>query len=243
MSCASPLCPRYSNSASSCQAGATLSGSLYDIAKSRFAFGNTPVRESSSTMLRWLGSDGVVAMYPNGSELGIMNAGAPETNLPDWGSNTNALAQHVLEYFESMGLPACQVASTSVLGGSLGNTIGINRGADGIPVVESYAYARINSNDQSTSEDYYWPPIPADTVTAAQNLRDLLFDAQALANYKTKLPATAQGDGQVVIHHTGASSSSPYQSAATYDVPYSSPLGMGTTLSFDINGNPVTTAW
>jgi hypothetical protein len=72
-----------------------------------------------------------------------------------------------------------------------------------------------------------------------------------LAAYKAKLPADAQGQGQVLIHHTSAGSSSPFHAAVTYDVVQTEPpsdsggisLGGEADLSFDPNGNPVTTAW
>jgi hypothetical protein len=248
----------------SCHPGATLTGAVYDMAKSRFAIGSSPVRDDSvPTMTRWVGSDGIVAIEACGSELGIMNAGASETDLPDWSSDSAALSSHVRDYFESMGVQPCQIAATQVFGSgsasctatsdsdsscqviSGSRSIYLSRAVDGISVVESQAYARFNVNDQSTSEGLYWPTISADTVTAARSFRTSLADPAGLAAYKAKLPATAQGDGQVVIHHSNCFSGTagPMQSAATYDVLQNSPMGMAGTLSFDADGNPVTTIW
>ena len=78
---------------------------------------------------------------------------------------------------------------------------------------------------------------PADIFT------EQTADPNTLAAYKTKLPADAQGQGRVVIHHTHAGALSPFESAATYDVVQTTPLNDGSDLNFDQDGNPVTTAW
>lgn len=228
----------------SCQPGAVLKGATYDMSKSRFAFGSTPVRDDSTGFLRWVGIHGVVAIESSGGEMGIMNAGAPETNLADWSNDPTALGDHVREYFVAMGTDPCQIAQSQVLGGSGGRTIGLARAVDTIPVVESNAFARLNINDQSTSEGFYWPTVPADVVAAARVLRDRLADSSGRATYKAKLPPEAQGDGRVVIHHTDAVSSTTFRSGVTYDVDESGGmLGLGSTQSFDADGNPVSMSW
>ena len=117
------------------------------------------------------------------------------------------------------------------------------RAVDGIIVGESMAYARFDSQDQSTSEGFYWPTIPADAVTSARAFHAKLADPNELAAYKAKLPADAQGDGIVNLHHTNSSSTSLF-AAATYDV--ESPagrFGRGSRLSFDSDGNSVSANW
>jgi hypothetical protein len=250
-----------SDDATSCQPGADLTGATYDLSKSRFAFGSTPVQQDASGMTRWVGVDGVVAIESCGLESGSMNGGAPESGLPDWSTDPATLSAHVRDYFLSMGVAPCQIANTAVLasGGAVCSTgpdascemttaqrtIALARGVDGIPVSESNAYARFNVNDQSTSEGFYWPTVPAVTVATARSFRDQLADAAALAAYKARLPSDAQGDGRIVIHHSSCFglSSSPFQSAATYDVMQSSSMGMASILSFDADGSPVTTSW
>jgi len=249
--------------ATSCDPGAALTGATYDLSRSRFAFGSTPSEEQVSTMTRWVGSDGVVAIESCGSEQGIMNAGAPEETLPDWSPDPVALAAHVREYFVSMGVDPCQILDDGVTGsGSAGcsggatdgascqpltgsSMIDLARGVDGIRVVESRAYARFNVNDQTTSESLYWPAISAEVVTSARSFAGKLADASALAAYKAQLPSNAQGDGQVVIHHSSCMyPAAPFQAAATYDVLQTNPTGMmEATISFDADGNRVTTQW
>ena len=227
-----------------CEVGAPLTGAAYDVTKSRFAFGSTPVRDDANGFKRWVGVDGVVAIEASGGEMGSMNGGAPETNLPDWSNDPTALGAHVTAYFASFGLSSCQVGDAGVHGGSGGRTIALARSIDNIPVGESIAFARFNDQDQSTSEGFYWPTIPADVVTSARAFHNMLADPVQLAAYKAKLPAEARGDGEIILHHTNSVSTSPFAAAATYDVyPPPSGLGLGSALSFDADGNPVTTAW
>jgi hypothetical protein len=242
----------------SCAPGQPLTGASYDIRKSRFAFGGVPVAVDAGPLVRWTGSDGVVAISTDGSEVGLMNGGAPESDLPDWSSDGNALAAHVKAYFVSMGVATCQISGTdgTYSGGGGGSTnggpmvtfasqatIGLVRSIDGVPVVNSTAYARFDTDDQTTNEAFYWPTIPADVVTAARAFHDKLAAPGALAAYKAKLPADAQGDGRVVIHHRVGGSSLPFTSVATYDTVRITPSNDGGELSFDSNGNPVMDTW
>ncbi|MGD0680148.1 MAG: hypothetical protein ABSC94_32600 [Polyangiaceae bacterium] len=243
---------------SSCATGAPLSGATYDISKSRFAFGSTPVEQDGSGFVRWVGTDGVVGIWADGNVLGTMNAGAPETNLPDWSPDTAALTNHVIEYFGTMGLAGCQIASSSVfqmVGGSEsadggvgaltqegGNTIVLARSISGIAVVESLASARFDSANQTTSESLYWPTVPADVVASARGFSSALADPAQLAAFKAKLPSDAQGDGQVVIHHTSAYTAGAFQAATTYDVGATG-NDFASKLSFDPSGNPVPNEW
>jgi hypothetical protein len=234
-----------SSAAVGCEPGSALQGATYDTSKSRFAFGSMPTKSVAGGMVRWVGTDGVVAINATGAELGIMNAGAPETNLADWSGDPAALQAHVSEYFAGMGVQTCQISSPDVLGGSDGSrTIDLARGIKGIPVSESNAYARFNTADQSTSEGFYWPTIPSDTVAAAQSLSARVADAASLAIYQALLPANAQGAGHVVIHHTSAFSTAEFRSEATYDVQLpGGSLGGGATASFDSQGNLVVSDW
>jgi len=191
-------------------------------------------------MVRWTGSDGVVGIYACGKEMGVANATAAGANLPDWSSSASVLSGLVFQYFVSMGMEECQIGDSTVLNG----TVSIGRGVDGIPVVESNAFARFNSEGKTTSEGLYWPPVPAATVVAAMDFRQVLSDPIVLAAYKAKLPSGAQGVGRVSIHHstcTLAASPSEVIAAATYDVIQDG--GMRATVSFDVNGNAVETSW
>jgi hypothetical protein len=80
-------------------------------------------------------------------------------------------------------------------------------------------------------------------VSAAIAFKNQLAAPGALAAYKAKLPADAQGDGRVVIHHSSGLSMGSFQSAATYDVVQTTPQNDGGDLNFDPDGNPITTIW
>lgn len=243
-----------SGTTGSCATDAARAGARYDITKSRFAFGSKPAMQTESGRVRWVGVHGALAVESNGAELAIMNGGAPESALPDWSGDPAKLTAHVTAYWEAMGLAGCQLAQTHVDGSGGGSsngtvttsfsgpsTIVLERAVAGVPVVESMATARFNVEDSTTSESFYWPEIPAAAVGAAVAFAQRLADPQALAAYKAKLPADAQGDGAVVIHHSGSFSTAPLTALATYDVvQMAGPLGKAAELSFDETGAAVT---
>jgi hypothetical protein len=212
-------------------------GTPYDLARSRFAFGSTPTL-TTGDLTRWTGANGVVAIAPLGSELASLHGGAAVASLPDWSQDPAALSAHVRGYFIAMGVDACQVRSTGVLGGGEGSIVEVHRAVEGIPVTDSLAYARFDSEDQSTAEAFWWPTIPADVVDAARALRDRLADPAALAAYRALLPANAQGDGQVVIRHTPSSSTSATLRAQAVWRVVGAQRGEGG--SFDASGAAVT---
>jgi hypothetical protein len=239
-----------------CSTASGLAGVPYDVTRSKFAFGSStpPVAEDAGSLVRYTGPDGVVAIFTDGSESASLDADAPESSLGGWSGDGSTLTAHVEQYWEAMGVPACQILRTDITSGGSGggsssggtttftpspSTVGLVRGISGIVVAESTAFAQFDVDDQTTSEGFYWPAIPADVVSAALALDTQLASPTALAAYKAKLPANAQGDGAVFIHHTEGSSTAAFQAVATYDVE-PSPLGESTALSFDANGNPVT---
>jgi hypothetical protein len=246
-----------SGGSSSCSTNASLAGASYDVTKSRFAFGSTPTRvDAGGGLVRWTGSHGVVAIFPDGSEMAELNANAPESSLAGWGSSSSDLTTHVVQYWSAMGVVGCQITNTSAnasvggssSGGSSTTTIGqtfvsLARGIDGVPVSESLAVAQFDVDDQTTYESFYWPEIPAAVVSGAVAFQNQLADPHALAAYKAKLPSDAQGMGRVNIHHTHAGGMPPLQSGFSYDVVQSTPEGDGAELSFDPSGSPITTTW
>lgn len=185
-----------SDSGSACSTGGSLAGAAYDVGKSRFAFGSTPVAVDAGSLVRWTGSEGVVAIFSDGSEMASLDANTAAQNLPGWSSSNETLAAHVTDYFVSMGIESCQIAGTSATytGGGGGSVDGatsaivvsqttsiLERAVGGIPVVDSRAAAQFDVDDQTTYESFYWPEIPADVVSAARAFRDQLSAPGALA--------------------------------------------------------------
>jgi hypothetical protein len=225
--------------------GTGLAGTSYDITRSRFAFGSAPTQQTMNGMTRWTGADGVVSIGAFGAAMGSMNGGAPETALPDWSEDVDMLTAHVRDYWIAMGVPTCQILGTQVTaavgsGGFHQRTILLERALDAIPIVESRAFARFNSADQSTDEGFLFPAIPPDVVSSARTFRDQLATPAGLAAFKAKLPADSQGTGGLVIHHSAVSlmPNTPFESAATWEVTVN-----GVTRNYDANGAAVTTLW
>jgi hypothetical protein len=241
-----------------CAVGKPLLGATYDVTKSRFAFGSTPMRIDQGSQVSWRGADGVVAITTDGSELASLDSNAPEGNLSGWSGDAETVDAHVTQYFVTMGLSPCQIAGTSesvtVGGGGATDgsstfmtvgptTVVLSRGIDGILVPESRAIAQFDVDDQTTEESFYWPEIPADVVTAARAFRDQLAAPGALAAFKAKLPADARGDGSVVIHHRVGGSQLPFTAVAVYDTVRMTPENDGGDIYFDAQGNVVTDSW
>jgi hypothetical protein len=72
------------NSSTGCIAGSALTGASYDVTKSRFAFGSTPVAVDAGILTRWTGKDGVVAIFTDGSELASLNGGVVQPGVRYW---------------------------------------------------------------------------------------------------------------------------------------------------------------
>jgi len=196
-------------------------------------------------MTRWTGKDGVVVIGAFGATNGVMNGGAPESALPDWSEDPDALTAHVRDYWIAMGVAPCQILRAQVNAGvgsdgTHQRTILLERGLDQIPIAESRAFARFDNADQSTSEGFLFPSIPPEVVAAARAFRDQIADPSGLAAYKSKLPANAQGPGGLTIHHSAISfvPNAPFKAAVTWDVLVSSAVQ-----SYDINGMPVASTW
>lgn len=182
------------------QPGTALLGVTYDLTKSRFAFGGAPMKSEMNGVIRWVGPQGALAISPLGDVNASRNAGAPQT--PEWSADSTALSEYVRAYLVSLGVAECQIGNVQVNGGSGGRTIILARVVDGIGVVSSMAAARMNTDDKSTYEIVRWPALPSATIASARTFRSQLADPTALATYRTKLPADAQGEGAIVIHHT-----------------------------------------
>jgi plastocyanin len=242
----------------SCSTAGPLAGATYDITKSKFAFGSAPAAVDAGSLVRWTGSEGVVALFSDGSEMASLDANAPAQNLAGWSSKTETLAEHLAAYYEAMGVQSCQIANVGMTysGGGGGSTDGggsvfvagpttaiLERAIDGISVVDSRGVAQFDVDDQTTTESFYWPEIPADVVAAARAFRDKLAAPGALAAFKAKLPADAQGDGSVVIHHHVAGSTGSFVAAVTYQTIQITPQNDGGDIYFDPNGQPMMDTW
>jgi hypothetical protein len=204
--------------------------------------------------VRWTGPDGALAIFVNGYALATLDADAPENALPAPSVSVSQYEADVIQYFERLGVPRCQVFATQLVAGASGGGtdglvdgggamvpggVGLLRAVDGIPIVESVAFASFDDSYQTIREQFYWPVIPSSTLSDARQFAQRLTIVAGLASYKKQLPDDAQGDGHVAIHHTSASEwLDSFYSVATYDVTLT---GSGDAIgTFDENGQVVT---
>ena len=224
-----------------CPDGGGAGAVAYDISKSRFAFGGKPSMSTDpGGDVTWSGPDGGLTISPSGLAGAQLHSDAPENDLPPATTDFATEVAYARDYFATMGIPGCQVEA-----GSYAFSL-LQRVVQGVSVVESVATARFDSDNTTTSEELYWPAIPASVVMAAVAFHEKLMEPKALDAYKRKLPRNAQGSGQVVIHHSdpAAAEFSPFASLTTYDVITIDDAGSGNAnLSFDVDGNAVTLPW
>jgi hypothetical protein len=141
-----------------------------------------------------------------------------------------------LSYFTAAGIPSDQIGgvhSTVSAGGggksddpkagttatSIRYTSIVERTIQGIPVVESHAWARFDDNDDVVAEDVYWPELPAAALDQAQAIAGSLKDSIRMADYLSKLPAeVARAQGRVVIRHSSMAEHGAFAAYGCYDV-------------------------
>ena len=229
---------------------------------SQFAVGEHPKQLEQYGYLKSVGAQGAFATKrTNGSTLAVPSAHAPSLRLSPFGGSSDDHDSFVKNYFVKLGLPGEQIGS--VRGMTLLDAQGraeeasrpfpritayysrLERAVDGMPVAESFAWARVNSRGETVHEAVYWPSLPATVLTQARQFRQLIADPQRRRTFESRLPVSGRA-GAVVIHHSSATMDPPFQSFASFDVvvsasPASSPhapqptTGASVTRHFDIN--------
>jgi hypothetical protein len=223
---------------------------------SRLALGpNTEIKEERG-MARKRGDWGVYVIdHSNGHVMGGQRAGSPLLHdTPPYGASVTEHGEAVKAYFSSCGLPASEIAGVLPrVGGLEVARVGeaphqegppmyysvLTRAIDGVPVKESFAWARIAVSGEVIREDVYWPAIPAAALAEAHELRAQLATAEGRAAFRASLPlAQGAGEGEVAIRHTSAFAApgTPFEAHATYDVNDRDGHGATTTRHFDVRG-------
>jgi hypothetical protein len=139
----------------------------------------------------------------------------------------------VRDYFVRLGVPAEQVASVRTMtmleasgrSDETKRTVPrirayysvLERAVDGIPVPDSFAWARVNADGRIVAEAVYWPAVSGDVVAGARTLRDVLADPQRRGVLESRVPG-AIGGGHVAIRHASAWVDSPFEAFASFDV-------------------------
>jgi hypothetical protein len=211
-----------------------VAGYYHTLDRSRLAIGTGVHAVTEFGMQKMVGSNGVFAVLSaSGWSMGLPNATAPSRSVGPLTSDADIHNAAVKSYFIGAGLPADQIgwvnahATMSVSdapaseGGSSppafqSFTTAISRQINGIPVSESFAWARLNQNGDVVIEGVYWPDVPQTAVNDALALQSVLADSTQSVTYKAKLPQTL-APGRVIIHHMPCVGGIN-ENIATYDV-------------------------
>lgn len=236
-----------------------VAGYQHTLAHSRFPVGTGAIVKDEFNMHKVVGSEGVFATRASGMATALANSDSAARRGTPIGDNA-AHNDAVRAYFVSAGLPADQidaiqdfevvsVPATSSDVASVQRTVQfrrsmITRRVQGIPVPDSYAWARINSDGTVVEEQVYWPAIPSDTLGKALALAANLSDTSTSAALEARLPPHRKGKG-LVIRHSPGEWDKEFFADAVYDVVQQGPMpavlhaneaGVLTTLPFEAPG-------
>ncbi|CAN5845404.1 hypothetical protein BH11MYX4_BH11MYX4_33110 [soil metagenome] len=232
--------------------GATpVSGYRHQVSRSRFWRASPNKAEATSSLTRYTGDDRMMIVLPNGFVSASVNAKSPARSLGAFSANSDVHNAHVVDYFTEAGLPTAQMSSPHVttrvratgseVGGEterhlLGYTTVINRIVLGVRVEGSFAWAEFNKAGEVIAEQVWWPELPASVVDDVSRMVDTLQSTSTGSLLRSKLPVEVKTEpGEVVIHHEPPIGRS-FKAAVTLD--FARP-GRQTTLSYDLNGDPV----
>jgi hypothetical protein len=169
--------------------------------------------------------------------LALSNDGAAVRSRAPLPGGAAAHNNAVRQYFVGAGLPVGQILAVEifpVVGGGYqrlasGKMVAsgletllyyrslIRRQVSGIPVPDSYAWARINQDGAVVAEGVYWPDIPSSAIASAIALSSVLSDASTRAAYMSLLPT--RREGRVVIRHSPGEWDKAFAAAGVYDAP------------------------
>lgn len=228
-------------------AGSAVSGAMeFRLTKqaSRFQIGSASREVTEFGMHKWVGDNGVFATrLASGMTLGSPNADSPSRYFGALAGGPDAHDKAVKDYFIAAGLPKGQISSVRVMvSGLLATKIDnpgdvqsdfsalysyIERAVDGVPVVDSFAWASINEEEQVVTESVYWPSIPQAVIDSAKAFASSLADSTWAADFHKKAPP----NGKLVIRHTPGVWDGTFKAAVAYDVRWANE-----TLHFDATG-------
>jgi hypothetical protein len=213
-----------------------VAGYQHGIDRSKFVVGAGRQEKNEFGFTKVVGSEGTFAVdVHNGLAVALPNARSQLGQVEIW--YTKGPEEHnqaVMEYFAGAGIPRNQIAGVhatmSLTGSANGeqtpklqpNVAGfqsiIGREAEGIPVVDSVAWARMHDSGEVMAEWVYWPAIPAAAVADAKKMRAMLGSDADRNAFIAKLPVNLPA-GNIVIRHSSAATSGPFEAFASYDVP------------------------
>jgi hypothetical protein len=229
-----------------------LAGYTHALERSRFALGTGASSKSELGMNKVVGSDGVFASLPlTGMTMGVPNANAPSLTVPRYGVSAADHDGAVRSYFVRAGIPEAQILSVTpqvAVSGTFSQAGSfappalppvsyyfstVHRHANGVEVVDSFAWARMNADGNVVQESVYWPELPATVTMEAEDFARTLSDPAGAATFAATLPKDVlHPAGRLVIHHTPGEWSGSFSAMAAFDVPHPG----GKTRHFDRRG-------
>lgn len=199
-------------------------------ARSRFAIGPTTTEKAELGIAKVVGEWGVFGTnQQTGMVLASPNADAPPVGREPLGGGPAAHNAAVKDYFVKAGLPEAEVSGVAIHTKASAGGTGLDpasswkldayssvlsREYDGVPVVDSYAWAQMNDLGEVVTESVYWPAIPQSVLVAASAFKKQLADPPASAAYFAKVPS----NGRLVIHHTPGVWEGTFEATVSYDV-------------------------
>lgn len=222
-------------------APSALRGYEHSAAASRFVIGTQLEERLESGMRKVVGANGVFAVEARTKMvLAIPDATAPTRARPPM-PDAAAHAAAVRSYFVSAGLPEDQIlevrTQTTMQGGGPETGEPMNpsmaklqyyygcvmrKTPTGIPIPDSFAYARINVDGDVVEEGVYWPDIPANALSDADTVRSTAATPSSRAALSAKvaqLADTEPQNGRAVIRHTSGFWNGSFAALASFDVP------------------------
>jgi hypothetical protein len=233
-----------------------ISGYKHSFDKSLVKLGSISSRISDQGFSKVIGSDGVFAVDEiNGFAESVPNPEAIARRPPYPGTAADHHAR-TAQYFLIAGLPSDQIGviqvHTAMRGGQsvtgqrtpdqfLGYYSIIGRQILGVPVSESFAWARFNVDGDVVEEAVFWPELPGQLKTDVQSFLDVTANvdrSDALkANIEKGAPGHGKAPGRIVIHHQNATDRAAPFSRVLYDVTL--PGERQRTRRFDMSGAEV----
>jgi hypothetical protein len=209
-------------------------GYQHGVRGSRLDLGGRARRVVERGYVREVGREATLAVnLKNGSAFGVPNANARSQHSGPYGASPEAHEASVRDYFVYLGLPAEQILRVRTLTqleahgrGDETRTVPlvlaayysvIDRGVQGIPVPDSFAWARVDTEGKVIAEGIYWPALSPAVVAGALKLRDAVADPQRQAALEAKIPLRIRDHG-VAIRHSSAYVETPFEAFPSYDV-------------------------
>lgn len=231
-----------SGPSASSAASQIITGYQHDLLHSRFPLGPDPIRDDSQDLMRYVGSEGVFAVWKNGGgSLAIPNGNSPILQAEPLTHVEEVHNQRVLEYFLQAGLPKEQVHEVLVSTWN-SNVESANSPSDAqslpkfrafysqitrklgeIPVVGSFAWARFDAQDRAVEEGVFWPELPASVEYDVAVFNALLKSVDTFSQFRRKIsqqnPLIGDLPGILQIRHRTFSDSGSFWVRAEYAIP------------------------